>query len=36
MDKFKPKLLIEYKKAITDYLREMGKVQLFYILSITY
>ena len=26
MDKFKPKLSVEYKKAITDYLREMGKV----------
>ncbi|CAG8579921.1 14377_t:CDS:2 [Funneliformis caledonium] len=26
MDKFKPKLPVEYKKAITDYLREIGKV----------
>jgi hypothetical protein len=25
-DKFKPKLPVEYKKAITDYLREIGKV----------
>ena len=28
MDKFKPTLPVEYKKAITDYLREMGKVQV--------
>ncbi|RIA82723.1 hypothetical protein C1645_809496 [Glomus cerebriforme] len=26
LDEFKPKLPVEYKKAITDYLREIGKV----------
>ncbi|RIA87548.1 hypothetical protein C1645_854353 [Glomus cerebriforme] len=26
LDKFKPKLPVDYKKAITDYLREIGKV----------
>ncbi|RIA82727.1 hypothetical protein C1645_880884 [Glomus cerebriforme] len=26
LDKFKPKLAIDYKKAITDYLKEIGKV----------
>jgi hypothetical protein len=27
LDEFKPKLSVEYRKAITDYLREIGKVQ---------
>ena len=26
LDDLKPKLPVEYKKAITDYLREIGKV----------
>jgi len=28
LDKLKPKLPVDYKKAITDYLREIGKVPI--------
>jgi hypothetical protein len=36
LDDFKPKLPVEYKKAITDYLREIGKVLVKKIYIIPY
>ena len=31
LDKLKPNIPVEYKKAITDYLREIGKVRIVYV-----